>query len=290
MNSKIPIEFKDALTESGANILVSLDRKGNEGEVLDSRTHSRHHARKFPIVTDAYDWSRQDQLKGATMHRDRIEYIFEPEKDVMDPRLATWRLDDTARIKAISSLQFGEKVLETGCSSGTVSIKIAELPTVKQVVGVDLRKDAIEKAEQLTESLASQHRLRADTPLKLTFMHAAIEELTYMSGYFDSVCAFEILEHMTLSDFHAAVKSMQKFLSDEGTFFVSVPNRYPHQDFEAARRTRWNAPDHKNYFSRYSLSFLLRKHYERVHIIEGVDTLDPDNGVYLLAECSGKKK
>lgn len=275
--------------KEGFDAIIGLDRHGNEVKVIELREGvKREEAQKiFPKVIEKYDWSRKDQIKGAQEFRDRIEYIYSPENDSSHPMLSTWRLDDTARFKTTLSLPLGKKVLEAGCSSGTVSIEIAKLPQVVKVVGVDLRPDAIATAEELLEKLTGENKISTLNASKVHFEVSAIEDLDYPAEYFDSVCAFEILEHLIITDFNKAMENMLNLLSPTGTFFTSVPNRYPDQFYVDANRVRWGAPDHKNYFSRESLAYLLKDYFKEI-IFHPVDGRPTDKGVYLFAECKGK--
>ncbi len=284
------IDYPNILDQSGADIVVGVDRHGNEISVLAQRQGvTRETAgRIFPLVIDEYEWSREEQVKRAQEFRDRIEYIYSPENDSTHPMLATWRLDDTARLKTTLALPFGKKVLETGCSSGTVAIEIAKLAGVKEVVGIDLRPDAISTANELLNTLCTQGKISAEDAAKVRFEVSAIEDLKSADGYYDSVCAFEVLEHLTVADFHKAMANMLRLLSPNGAFLMSVPNRYPDVFYTDAKRARWNAPDHKDYFSKESLEWLLKPYFKEV-TFHPVDNRPVDKGVYLFAEGRGKK-
>ncbi len=282
-------EYQNIIDTTKADIVVGVDRVGNEVSVLATRKGvTRETAQNiFPVVIDEYEWSREEQIKRAQQFRDRIEYIYSPENDSSHPMLATWRLDDTARLKTTLALPFGEKVLETGCSSGTVAIEIAKLDEVKKVVGIDLRPDAIATANELLNTLRTQGKISAEDAGKVRFEVSAIEDLKSVDGYYDSVCAFEVLEHLTITDFHKAMANMLRLLSSEGAFLMSVPNRYPDAFYTDAKRARWNAPDHKDYFSKESLEWLFKPYFKQV-TFHSVDNRPVGKGVYLFAE--GRKK
>lgn len=291
MPQKTKNDYSQLLRSSEADIVVGLNRHGQEVSTLfklKTKKNRDQNKRIFPVMVDNYSWSRVEQIKNAKIFRDRIEYLYYPEADNEHPMLATWRLDDTARLKAILNLPFGRRVLETGCSSGTVSIEIAKLPKVKKVMGIDLRPEAIVIANQLTAKLKKTGNLSVAAARKLTFKHSAAEDLNYSISSFDSVCAFEVLEHLTPADFHKVLINLQKLLSRNGKFFVSVPNRYPSKFYVKAGRTRWGAPDHKNYFSKENLTYLLSQYFKSVTFYS-VDNRPIGDGVYLLAEAEGKK-
>ena len=281
--------FSDMLKVFGVDMIVGLDRSGKEISLLaikDGITPEK--AQKiFPVVVDEYEWTREEQIRRAQEFRDRIEYIYSPENDVSHPMLSTWRLDDTARIKTTLAMPYGEKVLETGCSSGTVSIEIAKLSQVKEVVGNDLRSDAITTAKDLLAKLVDEGKISKEDSAKIHFEVVAVEDLKYPSEYFDTVCAYEILEHLVIADFHNALVSMSRLLKKDGRFFMSVPNRYPDAFYTESKRMRWPAPDHKNYFSKESLEYLLKKYFKTI-IFHSVDGRPTDKGVYLFAEGRDK--
>lgn len=285
-----PADYQNIIKTTNADVVVGVDRSGNEVSVLAAKKGvTREKAvNVFPVVIDEYEWTREEQIKRAQQFRDRIEYIYSPENDSTHPMLATWRLDDTARLKTTLALPFGKKVLETGCSSGTVAIEIAKLKTVQEVVGIDLRPDAIATANGLLATLRTQGNISAEDAGKVRFEVSAIEDLASADGYYDSVCAFEVLEHLTLTDFHKAMANMLRLLSPSGAFLMSVPNRYPDAFYTEAKRARWNAPDHKDYFSKESLEWLLKPYFKEV-TFHSVDNRPVDKGVYLFAEGRGKK-
>ncbi len=283
-------EYQNIIDTTSADIVVGVDRTGNEVSVLAARKGvTRETATNiFPVVVDEYEWSREEQIKRAQQFRDCIEYIYSPENDSTHPMLATWRLDDTARLKTTLALPFGGKVLETGCSSGTVTIEIAKLPQVREVVGIDLRPDAIATANELLHSLRAKGNISTADAQKVRFEVSAIEDVKTADGSYDSVCAFEVLEHLTIADFHKAMTNMLRLLLPEGAFLMSVPNRYPDQFYTDAKRARWNALDHKDYFSKESLEWLLKPYFKQV-TFHSVDGRPVDKGVYLFAEGRGKK-
>ncbi|MDP7367443.1 MAG: class I SAM-dependent methyltransferase [Candidatus Pacebacteria bacterium] len=277
-------KLKKDFNDSGSDIMIALDREGNEIRTLFKKDKTDSKSKKiFPVMVDKYEWGRTEHIKKAKEFRDRIEYIYTPEGDKGNPQLAKWRLDDEARIKTTKTLPYGEKVLESGCSSGTVSIEIAKNSKVKEVVGVDIRDDAIDIANNLKKKELSE--LDAN---KLTFVVSAIEDLDYKSGYFDTVCAFEIFEHLVPDDFEKAILSMIRMMNKDGNFLIAIPNRYPDEFYINENRTRWNAPDHKNFFSVTSLEFILRKYFKNVRFFS-INNQSYEKGVHLIAEATGIK-
>jgi len=293
--------LKKIFQESGADVMVALDRKGNETSVLFGKREDTEDQSFFPLMTEEYEWGREEQIQRAKQFRDRIEYLYHPEDDETHPMLSTWRLDDTERLKTTLMLPFGKKVLESGCSSGTVSIEIAKLPQVEKVVGVDIRDDAIDIAHRLVQERVEKGDLTGSDAEKLTFQVRAIEDLEYPVELFDSVCAFEVLEHLTPADFEKAVPALIRLMKPDGNFLVSLPNRYPDQTYMenivlkdkdgndvSGWRARWNAPDHKNFFSKTSLEYYLKQYFHTIEFYS-VEGRPVDRGVYLMCSCTGKK-
>ena len=171
--TEITTSQKDTLREifekSNADAIMALDKDGEETSVLFKKNGDEVEKKYFPIVMEHYKWSKEEQIAKAEKFRDRIEYLYHPEDDVDHPMLPIWRFDDTARLEATLKLPFGKKVLEAGCSSGTVSIEVAKLSIVQEVVGVDIRIDAINRAKLLVEELVSKGVLNDLEKNKLTF-------------------------------------------------------------------------------------------------------------------------
>ena len=272
---------------SESDVMIALDRQGNEIDILFGVSQK---AKKiFPVMIDKYEWDRVEHIKRAKEFRDRIEYIYHPEDDKGNPQLAKWRIDDESRIKKTKILPYGRKVLESGCSSGTISIEIAKDSNVKEVVGVDIRDDAIDIAGYLQKDLENKNELTKTDSEKLKFISSAIEDLNYKNGYFDTVCAFEIFEHLVPDDFEKAILSMIRMMNPNGNFLITVPNRYPDEFYINENRTRWNAPDHKNFFNVTNLEFMLKKYFKNI-IFFSINDQPYDKGVHLIAEATGIKE
>jgi SAM-dependent methyltransferase len=284
---KLEKDFHD----SRSDIMMALDREGNEIGILFEKDgiNSKQAKNIFPVMTDEYKWKKKDHIKKAKEFRDRIEYIYHPENDKEHPMLSKWRLDDEARLKATLDLPFGKKILESGCSSGTISIEISKDSNVKEIVGVDIRDDAIDIANNLKKDLENSGKLSKSDGSKLAFIISTIEDLDYQNDYFDTVCAFEIFEHLVPDDFEKAILSMIRMMNPNGNFLITVPNRYPDEFYINENRTRWNAPDHKNFFNVTNLEFMLKKYFKNI-IFFSINDQPYDKGVHLIAEATGIKE
>ena len=116
------------------------------------------------------------------------------------------------RLHWICSKVAGEKILDVGCSQGTLARLLA--PLGKSILGVDINKDAISYAEGKLPELdaASRERLQF---VAMNFMDFKYEER------FDTVVMGEILEH--LPDPSAFVKKACAHLVKGGTIVATVP-------------------------------------------------------------------
>ena len=116
------------------------------------------------------------------------------------------------RLHWMCSKVVGEKILDVGCSQGTLARLLA--PLGKSVLGVDINKDAISYAEGKLPELdaASRERLQF---VAMNFMDFKSEER------FDTVVMGEILEH--LPDPAAFVKKACSHLAKGGTIVATVP-------------------------------------------------------------------
>ena len=274
--------FKELKSKNPHLHIVGVNQNGEEIDVIleGEKPESRV---VVPVVVDDYKWSRENQIQRAMEFRDRIEYLYHPEEDKNHPMMPVWRQDDTARLKKTLQLPISGRVLETGCSSGTVTIELAKLPHVDEIWGTDIRDDAIEKAWKLVDELYSKGHIGDNHKNKINFQNLAIEDLNDEHGQFDTVCAFEVLEHIIPSDFDKMILSLKKATKPGGKIFISVPNRYPDEEIVKAGRFRWQAPDHKNYFSLESMKYLLERFFDKMKF-HNVGNYPEDRGVYVFVE------
>ena len=116
------------------------------------------------------------------------------------------------RLHWICSKVAGEKILDVGCSQGTLARLLAS--TGKSVLGVDINEDAIAYAEGKLAGLddSSRRRLRFATSNFMDFKSEAL---------FDTVVMGEVLEH--LPDPAAFVNKAWNHLAKGGTFVATVP-------------------------------------------------------------------
>lgn len=241
----------------------------------------------FPIVVDYYPWDIEKQNESAEKYKDKIKRVFYPEK--IEAGVEIMLKDDIQRLKLVSKFNYGKKVLEIGCSDGSVSIKIAGRAEVKEILAIDIRQSAINDGKKLLRDLVKKEEIKQAIADKIELKKYAIEDLPECYGQYDSVCAYEIFEHLTPWDFMPAFKHLYKFIKPNGKFFISVPNRFPNTKYDMEGRSRWKWFDHRNFFSQASLELLLTSFFNDVKFYSLYPNEKNEESIYLICECHGKK-
>jgi SAM-dependent methyltransferase len=137
----------------------------------------------------------------------------------------------------------GRDVLDAGCGVGYGSAYLAE--QAQSVVGVDRDPEAIAHA-------------RAAYPRpNLEFRVANLLELDLAPSSFDTVCSFEVIEH--LDDHEAFLAGVVRSLRESGVLIVSTPH------VEETRRDPDN-PFHEVELSPADFQTLLRTRFSRVEL------------------------
>lgn len=122
-----------------------------------------------------------------------------------------WRKSLEKRLKYYSSMLKG-KILDAGCGEGTFSLNIAKIAEVKEVTGIDLSKTAIKKCtEQAKKSNLSD---------KAMFRTGSITDLPFKNDAFDSVFAFEIVEHIV--DTEKMFQELNRVLKKDGYLGITT--------------------------------------------------------------------
>ncbi|MEQ4722167.1 methyltransferase domain-containing protein [Nonomuraea sp. B19D2] len=158
------------------------------------------------------------------MNHDRVHCAYngidvDPETQALTRNRLHWLLDHLP----------GGRVLDLGCSQGTLSILAARRGD--QVTGVDIEEEAIAFAARLAAELP------ADVAARLAFLRGDGERLGFPDGCFDSAVAGELLEHV--ADPGVILTELHRVLAPGGTLLLSVPHGLmPHHDH---RRTFYRA-------------------------------------------------
>jgi 2-polyprenyl-3-methyl-5-hydroxy-6-metoxy-1,4-benzoquinol methylase len=98
------------------------------------------------------------------------------------------------------------RILDLGCGNGTASKFLATKG--HQVLGVDISRDALQKAREL------------DVPLP-TVQAACDGPLPFATSSFDAVYCTEVIEHVL--DPETLVQESHRILKPQGQFFLSAP-------------------------------------------------------------------
>lgn len=264
-----------------------LNRSGEMIDIIGgSRSVTPDSSTAFPVVVDYYEWDIEKQTKSAEKYKDQIKRVFY--QDEVGKETMCMLQDDIRRLKVVKGFNYGARVLEVGSSDGAVSIKIAQQPKVKEVVAIDIRQSAIIDGKKLLKELVKRGELSMKDADKITLKKYAVEELPSSYGQFDSVCAYEIFEHLSPWDLMPVFKHLYKFIKPNGKFFISVPNRFPDKKYEKEGRSRWNWFDHRNFFSQLSLGLFLTSFFKDVKFYPLYQGERTEKSLYLICECRGK--
>lgn len=241
----------------------------------------------YPVVVENYIWNEKMQNRSAEKYKDQIKRVFYQDK--VEEKVKVMLQDDIKRLDLVKKFDYGKSVLEVGCSDGSASIKIAEIPKVKKVFGIDIRKSAINDGKKLIKDLLGRKEINKKVARKIRLENYTVENFPLKFGKFDSVCAYEIFEHMAPQDMLPAFQYLYKFIKNNGKFFISVPNRFPDRKYDEMGRTRWKWFDHRNFFSKSSLENFLKSFFKEVKFYPLYSDEKSEKSIYLICECKGKK-
>ncbi len=108
--------------------------------------------------------------------------------------------------RTLDLLRPGERVLEIGCGSGTLTERIQKMGCT--VVGVEKRVDAAEKARPLCE--------------EVVIGDVEVTTLDFPSHSFDVILLIDVLEHLV--DPKATIKRLLPLVKATGRLLIAVPN------------------------------------------------------------------
>ncbi|MBC7320847.1 methyltransferase domain-containing protein, partial [bacterium] len=183
-------------------IFESLNYKINKLEEFD------HHP-PFLRVIFSIDTTNFSNSEGKNQYFSQQELDFTGERMVPGKADKATELQHINRYNLARELVKNMKVLDVACGEGYGSNILAE--TAKEVIGVDISKEAIEQATR---------KYRKEN---LSFKVMDANSLEFDNGYFDAVVSFETIEHLDKP--YKFLREVKRVLKPGGLFIVSTPNR-----------------------------------------------------------------
>ncbi|MFC2001658.1 class I SAM-dependent methyltransferase [Chloroflexota bacterium] len=236
----------------------------------------------LPVSSNDYKgFDRQQHVTEAQQYRDRIgERLFSSES--VQTELKHLVKDDVQRVNMILSIPAGKKLLDVGCSDGSVTLEMAKKWQCQEVVGIDIAESTINEAKKRAIDLKLSDRVH--------FIQTFIEDLDSPDGYFNTVSACETLEHIGMGQMDTVLRNLVRMLRDDGNMIVTVPNRYPSSKYVSEGRDRWRWVTHYNFFTKYSLGLLLKQYFDDIefHPLHADERVE--ESIYLIAHCRSKRR
>lgn len=101
-----------------------------------------------------------------------------------------------------------QRYLDLGCGDGSLTARVASFIRAKEVIGVDISEEALEKAKE--------------KGIKVFKVNLESDPLPFIDNYFDFITAVDIAEHLKTVDNLLAEAS--RVLKPGGFFLVVTPN------------------------------------------------------------------
>lgn len=142
----------------------------------------------------------------------------------------------------------GKKVLNVGCFIGYGETRI--FSQAKEIIAIDSDAEALE--------FAHQNRFIPNAK----FEKVDARRLPFSNATFDTVIAFQIIEHIPPMEVHSFLEEVRRVLKEKGLLFVVTPNR----KFRLMPFQRPFNPEHYQEFTAKGLSEILKTTFEDVQI------------------------
>jgi ubiquinone/menaquinone biosynthesis C-methylase UbiE len=158
-----------------------------------------------------------------------------------DPDVNSWRDHLNSLILNDYSQILKGIVADFGCNHGACTIIAAENEGIKEIVGIDINKESLDIARELSLKCGVRN---------VKYLHSNLTNLSQIpENYFDNAFSFHILEHIHVTDYDRVFSEWKRVIKGGGNFIVSVPYEHAYDD-----------PCHMNYFNENSISELFRKY------------------------------
>ena len=138
----------------------------------------------------------------------------------------------------------GLRCLDDGCGCGYGTYYLAK-NNVNTIIGVDISSDAIKFAKKYYKSQ------------NLEFLQMDALNVRFENNSFDTVIAFEVLEHLDEEHQNRLLAESVRVLKDDGALYITSPNAAIH---------RGGYPFHRKELTRGEFEQLLYKFYKNVKI------------------------
>ncbi len=174
----------------------------------------------------------------------------------------------------VKHLKKNDLVLDLGCNSGQISVKIAK--RVKQVIGLEINEILVKRAQEV----AKQKKIK-----NAEFLHEdANKKLPFKNNCFDKILCSDVLEHLYKRDF--ALSEMKRVLKPGGILFLVTDN--PDTSWKRLQKSHgvfyYADPEHKYEYPKKEIIQKLKK--QNFNIIY-IDTITYDTPLKSLIDLVG---
>ena len=110
----------------------------------------------------------------------------------------------------VLNLNSGEKVLDVGCGTGSLTVLAKNKVGDKgEVIGLDLSQEMIEKSRKKAEKYN----------LNIKFIQGSIDDLVFPDNYFDAVISSWMFHHLPIQIKKAGLKEIYRVLKEDGKLY-----------------------------------------------------------------------
>lgn len=114
------------------------------------------------------------------------------------------------RLVLEAAIQPGQRVLDLGCGTGTLTILIKQMHPAAEVIGLDPDQAVLSRATQKA----------AARGVRVTFIEGSATHLHYPDAHFDRVLSSLVFHHLTTSEKSEAASEVHRVLAPSGRFLL----------------------------------------------------------------------